>query len=936
MAELFDLSKNLIIDKETAALQTRTCHRLLALLKDSPGVILGDDVGMGKTYIAIAAAVSFLKRDPTRSILVITPSWLMNDKWFRDVNDFIDVNLNTSAISLLKSDVVQITGDCDSFVKEIREQSPKAKIMLIPIKVLASGRKCEKSFLITCWFRHRRFHAESRKRLLKAVGGDVTIFSPLAYRNMGITYNEIPDEWYTDLDNLDISALNEKTVYQLKEELKNLYYRALRAALPDCSLLILDEAHKMKNSNTVKRHSLEVCIQGKFSRGLFLTATPFQLYEGELRSIMGMFQKASIPCEMEVKYQQSIDYLFREMAVYIETIKRFEQYVRESLPTDNTVLERLLRGDRVPDTELNNDICETFETYQRAIVQKNSLELIMRTMIIRNVKQKDKYRKEIIGMVDGNSDNGIPLSEENYLIFAMLEKAIHEILAQGNRTFIASVKQSFTSSYSAAKASSINYRNVPSLSILHKMPLETINHPKIVSVVDEVVAALKNGEKTLVFCDRVETIKELQEDLEKGLNKAYHRDIEKLFDDDSEKSFETYRRRFSSAQDVSWFLLQENYIHSVLVPILKLLNLNESIFPKATDLVDDTQKLYAHYNKTVKANYRYLKRIVEQLVFQRVMKQIPNWQKKMPDSLYQTVKNIINPDYVEYGLNLQEDDDELNIDEIEDAYIRSISVSVINNIMTYQGLWAYFHNVLNKLPPLERDELVSNMILWLRRDKRFFIELRKMEQKYPDNNRTWQIEQTFKRRSKRGDILAWEEEFGRFLKTYSETKGEASKRELILGLGRNEIIDSITGSSSTERREKIIAGFNTPFYPLVIVAMPIMQEGIDLQRECKRLIHYDLEWNPASMEQRVGRIDRIGSLVAKLREQDNSTTLDIFYPYIRNTIDESIYLTVKEREKWFNLILGGTPDWDTFQIDKNVSSLPKVIFNDIQINLSVQ
>ncbi len=585
MAELFDLSKSLIIDKETAALQTRTCHRLLALLKDNPGVILGDDVGMGKTYVAIAAAVSFLKRDPTRSILVITPSWLMNDKWFRDVNDFIDVNLNTSAVSLQKKDIVQITRDYDSFVKEIREQSPKAKIMLLPINVLASmGWKREKSFFIACWFRHRKLHTESRKRLLKAVGGDEKIFSPYEYKNMGITYDEIPDEWYADLDSLDINTLNEKTVYQLKEGIKYLHYRAIRAALPDCSLLILDEAHKMKNSETVKRHALEVCIQGKFSRGLFLTATPFQLGESELLSIMGMFQKASITHEMEVKYKQKIDYLFREMAGYIDTINRFEGYVRESLPADNTVLERLLRGEQVPDTELNSNIRETFDTYQRAIERKKSLELIMRTMIIRNVKQKDKYRKEIIGMVDGNSDYGIPLSEENYLIFAMLEKAIHEILAQGNRTFIASVKQSFTSSYSAAKASSINYRNVPSLSILHKMPLETINHPKIVSVVDEVVAALKNGEKTLVFCDRVETIKELQEDLEKGLNKAYHRDIEKLFDDDSEKSFETYRRRFSNAQNVSWFLLQENYIHSVLVPILKLLNLNESIFPKATDL----------------------------------------------------------------------------------------------------------------------------------------------------------------------------------------------------------------------------------------------------------------------------------------------------------------------------------------------------------------
>jgi len=50
-----------------------------------------------------------------------------------------------------------------------------------------------------------------------------------------------------------------------------------------------------------------------------------------------------------------------------------------------------------------------------------------------------------------------------------------------------------------------------------------------------------------------------------------------------------------------------------------------------------------------------------------------------------------------------------------------------------------------------------------------------------------------------------------------------------------------------------------------------MQEGVDLQRECKAVIHYDMEWNPDSMEQRVGRVDRIGSLILKLREDKDNT-----------------------------------------------------------------
>ena len=53
--ELFDLSKR--IDKESGKLQTKTCAAIISMLKNTPGIILGDDVGMGKTYIAFATAV---------------------------------------------------------------------------------------------------------------------------------------------------------------------------------------------------------------------------------------------------------------------------------------------------------------------------------------------------------------------------------------------------------------------------------------------------------------------------------------------------------------------------------------------------------------------------------------------------------------------------------------------------------------------------------------------------------------------------------------------------------------------------------------------------------------------------------------------------------------------------------------------------------------
>ena len=46
----------------------------------------------------------------------------------------------------------------------------------------------------------------------------------------------------------------------------------------------------------------------------------------------------------------------------------------------------------------------------------------------------------------------------------------------------------------------------------------------------------------------------------------------------------------------------------------------------------------------------------------------------------------------------------------------------------------------------------------------------------------------------------------------------------------------------------------------VLVATRIMQEGVDLQASADCIIHYDLPKNPQELEQRIGRVDRIGQV----------------------------------------------------------------------------
>lgn len=70
-------------------------------------------------------------------------------------------------------------------------------------------------------------------------------------------------------------------------------------------------------------------------------------------------------------------------------------------------------------------------------------------------------------------------------------------------------------------------------------------------------------------------------------------------------------------------------------------------------------------------------------------------------------------------------------------------------------------------------------------------------------------------------------------------------------------IQVATGKTKREARSRLMLAFNTPFFPDILVCSQVMGEGIDLQRFCRHVIHHDLDWNPSSIEQRTGRVDRL-------------------------------------------------------------------------------
>jgi hypothetical protein len=77
-------------------------------------------------------------------------------------------------------------------------------------------------------------------------------------------------------------------------------------------------------------------------------------------------------------------------------------------------------------------------------------------------------------------------------------------------------------------------------------------------------------------------------------------------------------------------------------------------------------------------------------------------------------------------------------------------------------------------------------------------------------------------------------------------------------LGNQNAVVIIHGGTPRERRRQIQESFENDPEVLVLLATDAAGEGINLHRRANLMINYDLPWNPNRIEQRFGRIHRIG------------------------------------------------------------------------------
>lgn len=130
------------------------------------------------------------------------------------------------------------------------------------------------------------------------------------------------------------------------------------------------------------------------------------------------------------------------------------------------------------------------------------------------------------------------------------------------------------------------------------------------------------------------------------------------------------------------------------------------------------------------------------------------------------------------------------------------------------------------------------------------------------------------------------------------TTFRATARYLVERLSAENIEAALLMGGADYDKESIVNSFRKDRDCRVLVCTDVAAEGVDLQF-CRLMVNYDLPWNPMRIEQRIGRIDRIGQ---------RSSRILIWNLVYKETIDAQILSRLAHRIGIFESTLGETEE----------------------------
>lgn len=966
--------------------QEDTILRALDLLDRQSGVVLGDEVGMGKTYEALGVAAARRHMDPARRVLILTPTPTLNEKWLKELGEFAGMRPLAKACG--DDMVVAEATDLDGLIKALK----RAVIVIAPVTLFQSGgSRAERRRLLDLYFHWRTedgrpLHGLRRRRirrLAQCTDGQsgpgylercATEFSQKVLRSAFSRSERVAHAGAYGIEDIYESEQADGFDWddpRKKERLRTALYRArftlARHCLPHIDLVIVDEAHKLKNPDSLRSKAILQVLRRRFDKALLLTATPFQLDISELKHIFALFGSARETTPPSVDAQTAvIAALLIEIASYQREYTAFEEAWNG---LDEPSAARF-RAHYASDGELITPVDMSLQHIADHVrelkrLKSECIEPGLRRWVIRSLKKDKRHYRE-------HEKQPLEATGEGILPFLLYERLIAEIYHCGQTTHKAAVEVNMVSSFAAAGNSELlkeKKTDTTSLKQYRKLLYDILTphekssrsraHVKVSHVIDDAILAAENGDKTLIFSARRASVRLLSRQIHthwtNRLLETWYKALgpvsrEAVFGlrakkasaatDSSDASkptigyHTTLQARFRRPNSALCFALHEPYLQTLSPALAVFAQANTARIAEAAEKL--LSSLPADASSGRHKNYDRARRCIEHVTVCLWLASGDAATAAAPHAVH----TLASPDWLlgnahaaeaahEESSAPSEDSGDTTAVTIDERLVRRVANGDVSP-------WRYAGPVLAAFDIVERERVVAALASHLTfRYVGFLADLLVAAQHagvamnpLPSPEDLLNCLPDFWR-SEAGK--SWIRRLSDFV-AYLVTR-EPAQRQLL--------IDEASGETrfarhtlAVEGREKLREAFNTPLYPMVVVANQVMQEGVDLHRNCRRIVHHDLGWNPAQLEQRVGRIDRLGSLISRLRENEPSTRLQIRYPVIRGTIDERLYRVVKTREKWLEFLLGARPNFTEYRLgDYEPPALPDSLAQDLAIKL---
>jgi ERCC4-related helicase len=911
------------ISEDDSCRQEKTAREILKRLSNQPGLILADEVGMGKTFVALAVAVSVaLNNKKRRQVVVMVPPSL-KEKWPSDYSVFKQRCLPAELAASVKDGFADRAED---FLKLLDDPPERKKTIIFITHGALSRGLSDKWVMLALIYQalKGRWGSDQMRRPLSRFAGELIRMQRVnkageeVWRELLKTHPslwlDVLRKWGVDpegdndpttdddpvpraiweiLPRLKTDALyrrlqelpRRKTKHfsenlisarnVIRPELKEMWQiciRNLRLKLP---LLILDEAHHLKNAQTrlaslfqdadATQDADELTkgpLAGMFERMLFLTATPFQLGHGELCSVLNRFEGIDWKGRLAPSCgKEGFEKQIRELRTVLDA-------AQEAAVTLDNAWGRLRNTDLACNKRLFQSVIEWWEAVRasRELTPSGG-------QAVRCYETAFSKMREAEALL-------VP-----WVIRHLKPKQFPKEMGQRNRRLV-----------------------LPGAAIISDRETEAT---KGILVKDEAVLPFLLSARAVAQAPNDQPV------FAEGLASSYEAflhtrklrltsvaEVLDLVDGD-----DAIAKATEVSRGAKWYLDQ-------LERFIPLEDANTSLsHPKVqatvhrvTELWRSCEKVlvFCHYIATGKVLRQRISEAVQNEILRIGAQKLGCLKSEVTDQLERIGRRFFDEDSPARKACDMQARRLLGEFAVLEEYRDQLADVIRRNVRTPSFLVRFF--------PLSRGRLTEeDMADAMDRPDKSGMSLRQLLREFlrfltercegPERNRYIEAVSKIQTGAHAGSDVA---------ASYAEDELQGATTEQLI-----PNIRLVNGTTKQETRQRLMLTFNTPFYPEVLVASSVMAEGVDLQMNCRHVIHHDLCWNPSTLEQRTGRVDRIGAKIERC-----GMPIHVYLPYVAETQDERQFRVVMDRERWFRVVMGEKYKVDLKTTDKLAERLP--------------